>query len=185
MSRPRFRHLPLALALTLLPSLLAGSASAQESQTHLVQISLLAASKTGPDELADLPENTRKAVEDVRSFLPFKSYRLLDSALLRSHRGARTTLSGPEDREYVVAFSLDGQQEPGKLLVRSFELVEKFMPPASLLTDDGDKGAPAAPASRMVMSSSFAADVGQTVVVGTSRLNGGDEALMVLFTSLP
>ena len=59
------------------------------------------------------------------------------------------------------------------------------MPPAPLLTADSDKGAPVAPASKLVMSSSFSADVGQTVVVGTSRLNGGDEALMVLFTALP
>ena len=185
MTRPSYRYLPLAIALAMLMLPAAPAAAQDSSQTHLVQISLLAASKTGPNELADLPENTRKAIDDVRRFLPFKSYRLLDTALLRAHRAGQTTLTGPEDREFRVSFSLDGQQEPGKLLVRSFDLVEKFMPAAPLLSGDGERGAPVAPASRLVMSSSFSADVGQTVVVGTSRLNGGDEAMMVLFTALP
>ncbi len=70
-------------------------------------------------------------------------------------------------------------------MVRSFELVEKIDLPAPLLTGDEGKAAPVSPASKLVMTSSFAADVGQAVVVGTSRLNGDDEALMVLFTALP
>ena len=36
-----------------------------------------------------------------------------------------------------------------------------------------------------LISTSFTAEVGQTVVVGSSRLNGGDDALIVLFTALP
>ena len=36
----------------------------------------------------------------------------------------------------------------------------------------------------VMLSSSFAAEIGQTVVAGTSRLNAGDEAVMVLFTAL-
>ena len=38
--------------------------------------------------------------------------------------------------------------------------------------------------SRTVLSSQFGIDVGETVVVGTSRLNGGDSALVVLLTAL-
>ena len=121
----------------------------------------------------------------MRRFLPFKSYRLLDTALVRTDRVARTMLTGPEDREFRATFSLDGQRnEPGSLMVRSFELVEKVDLPLPLLAGEGDS-APVSPASKQVLSSSFAAEVGQTVVVGTSRLNGGDEAMMVLFTALP
>ena len=147
---------------------------------------MLAASKSGPNELSDLPANTRQAVEDVRQFLPFKSYRLLDTALVRTDRVARTTLTGPNDREFRATFTLDGRHEPGQLMVRTFELVEKIeVPLAALLAGGDDAPAPASPASKTVLSSSFAAEIGQTVVVGTSRLNGGDEALMVLFTALP
>ena len=185
MTRQPFRQALIALALPALLLAATPAASQDDMPTHLVQISLLAAAKTGPDELADLPENTRAAIDDVRRFLPFKSYRLLDTALLRAQRAGQTTLTGPEDREFRVSFNLDGRQEPGKLLVRSFDLVEKFMPAAPLLSADSDRGAPVVPASKLVMSSSFSADVGQTVVVGTSRLNGGDEAMIVLFTALP
>lgn len=170
----------LALALAAVP------AAAQESlDTHLIQISLLVASKTGASQLADLPANTRQAIEDVRQFLPFKSYRLLDTALVRTQRGARTMLTGPDNREFRAAFSFDGRHEPGSLMVRSFELVEKVDVPPELLIAGGGEKRPAATSSKEVLSSSFSAAIGQTVVVGTSRLDGGDEALMVLFTALP
>ena len=100
----------IASLVVLAVAIAAAPTAAQETmETHLIQISLLVASKTGPSELADLPANTRQAIEDVRRFLPFKSYRLLDSALMRAHRGARTTLRGSGDREFVVAFTLDGR----------------------------------------------------------------------------
>jgi len=35
---------------------------------------------------------------------------------------------------------------------------------------------------RKVMDTTFSMDVGETAVVGTSKLNGGDEALVVLLT---
>jgi hypothetical protein len=172
----------LALSLPALPA----SAQPEPPPTHLVQVSLLAASKTGPNELADLPANTRQAIEDVRQFLPFKSYRLLDTALVRTQRSARTMLTGPDDREFRATFSLSGQQKPGKLLVQSFDLVEKIEMPVPAAGGYSEGVAPpASPASKYLLSSSFAAEVGQTVVVGTSRLNGGDEALIVLFTALP
>ena len=177
---PRILHFLLVVTVAALPAV-----AQQDHTTHLVQISLLAASKTGPSELTDLPENTRQAIEDVRRFLPFKSYRLLDTALVRTDRGARTTLTGPDDREFRAAFSLNPPPISGSLLVRSFELVEKVELPAAMLVGNGDSPGPVSPANKPVLSSSFTAEIGQTVVVGTSRLNGGDEAMMVLFTALP
>ncbi len=78
-----------------------------------------------------------------------------------------------------------GRNEPGSLLVRSFDLQEKNEPAPPRVATGGDKTAPVAPGRKTLLSSSFAAEVGQTVVVGTSRLNGGDEAMIVLFTALP
>jgi hypothetical protein len=182
MSRVFLRSITLALALALLALPLAAQPA---RPSHLIQISLLAASRSGPNELADLPQNTRQAIEDVRQFLPFKSYRLLDTALLRSDRVARTMLTGPDDREFRASFSLNLPYEPGELVVQNFELIEKIALPPSLLSTGGDTKPPASPASKQVLSSSFTAKVGQTVVVGTSRLDAGDHALMVLFTALP
>ena len=174
----------LAVCALLLPTPPA-TAQPETMPTHLVQISLLAAAKTGPNELADLPANTREAIEDVRQFLPYKSYRLLDTALLRAQRGARTSLTGPDNRDFSVAFTLDARNEPGSLLVRAFDLQEKVAPAPPAFATGGDKTTPVAPGNRTILSSSFTAEIGQTVVVGTSRLNGGDEAMIVLFTALP
>ena len=39
--------------------------------------------------------------------------------------------------------------------------------------------------SRSIIDTSFTMDVGETVVVGTSRLAGGDKALIALLTAVP
>ncbi len=183
------------LVATALPATAQSTARVQPEQaaTRLVQISLLAASKAGPNQLSDLPANARQAIHDIQQFLPFKSYRLLDTALVRTSRGARTMLRGPNDGDFRVAMDFAENLQNGKLQVLRFELVEYSRElPATLAEDmvrrSQDPSAPAlaprAPAGP-VITTSFSAEIGQTVVVGSSRLNGGDEALIVLFTALP
>ncbi len=199
LARSAHHRSAIAAALLVLGVLAAGSVPAPAAEsppipppTRLLQISLLAASKTGPSELADLPANTRQAIEDIRQFLPFKSYRLLDTGLVRTALGARTKLRGPGGGEFVAALNIQALDEPGKIMVRNFELIERIRhevpaPASAAGAGSGPRIAPEPPkpSSHPVMSSSFAADIGQTVVVGSSRLNGGDEALIVLFTALP
>jgi hypothetical protein len=38
---------------------------------------------------------------------------------------------------------------------------------------------------RSVIDTSFTMDIGETVVVGTSRVRGGDKALIALLTAVP
>jgi hypothetical protein len=40
-------------------------------------------------------------------------------------------------------------------------------------------------ATRSVIDTSFTMDIGETVVVGTSRVRGGDKALIALLTAVP
>jgi hypothetical protein len=44
---------------------------------------------------------------------------------------------------------------------------------------------PAAASGRRIIDTSFSMDVGETVVVGTSRLGGGDRAIIALLTAVP
>lgn len=199
LARSAHHRSAIAAALLVLGVLAAGSVPAPAAEsppipppTRLLQISLLAASKTGPSELADLPANTRQAIEDIRQFLPFKSYRMLDTALVRSSRGARTTLRGPGEREYRVALNFLQQPQDDKLQVLHFELVQERPLAVAFSARDaaratGGESPPLAPRPPLgpVISTSFSAEIGQTVVVGSSRLDGGDEALVVLFTALP
>lgn len=187
-----------------------GLVSAQENNapeeapdTRLVQINLLAASKSGDSDLSDLPANTRKAIEDIKDFLPFKSYRILDTSLVRAlvsptnrgSRPAKTFMTGPDGTKLQVELRMTGVKNSGEIYVHQFELAPTMRDRLFAVTTDpdveADSGTPAiAPRADLVdmgalISTSFTAHLGQTVVVGSSRLNGGDEALIVLFTALP
>lgn len=171
--------------------------------TCLVQINLLAASKSGDSDLSDLPANTRKAIEDIKDFLPFKSYKILDTSLvraliLRPNRGARpakTFMTGPDGTKLQVELRMTGEEGSDEIFVQQFEVSpsmrDRFFAVTPEQDIEMDSRAPAiAPRADLLdmgafISTSFTATVGQTVVVGSSRLNGGDEALIVLFTALP
>lgn len=208
MNRMTF-HLAVALTgVILLPLQAPLPAAAQEvtTDTRLVQISLLVASKGGDSDLSDLPANTRQAIEDIRDFLPFKSYRIIDSSLVRAlvpedrgrARQARTFINGPNDTQLQVTLFMIAEKNGTEIYVRDFQVNR---PPQSRLfavtpeehrDPDPDKHKPAvAPRATdlidlgPLITTSFTAKVGQTVVVGSSRLNGGNEALIVLFTALP
>jgi hypothetical protein len=57
----------------------------------------------------------------------------------------------------------------------------------AVLPDDpgGAEGARKRPRSQRLLATSFSMAVGETLVVGTSKLDGGDEALVVLLTAAP
>ena len=58
--------------------------SPSERRTYSFQISLLLADIQGGPGSEGLSKNAQKALEDLKEFLPFKSYRLLDFAWLRT-----------------------------------------------------------------------------------------------------
>ena len=173
--------------------------------TKLVQINLLSASKAGNSDLSDLPANTRKAIEDIKDFLPFKSYRILDTSLVRvtvpmRGRGSgpsRTFMRGPDESKLEVMIELAANEGGSQVYVERFEVSPSVMDrlrAVTLTPEQQGRVDPSAPIvapradlidSGSLISTSFTADVGQTVVVGSSRLNGGDDALIVLFTALP
>ncbi len=204
------KQLGMAIAVLVLSG--SGLVSAQDTRsreetpdTRLVQINLLAASKSGSNDLSDLPANTRKAIEDIQDFLPFKSYRILDTSLVRalvsppnrSSRPAKTFMTGPDGTKLQIELRMTGEKDSGEIYVQQFEVSPDIMSRfrAVPLTPDQQRQAdPSAPAiapradlldTGALISTSFTAHLGQTVVVGSSRLNGGDEALIVLFTALP
>ena len=208
----------------------------------LVQADLQAVNATD-----DVPPAARKALADMRDFLPYKSYKLLDAAWVlccgghgypRSLGDVVTQLRGPEDREYELTLSAAIMDSP-RVNVR-FLLRDVTSPPPSvkvqkeedtateelktkiaqleaqlaglrqkynaqhpevrraenelagarrkLETAERRDSGPAAgrrQAGRGVIDTSFSMDVGETVVVGTSRLRGGSRALIALLTAVP
>jgi hypothetical protein len=188
----------------------------------------------------DVPPAARKALADMRDFLPYKSYRLLDAAWVLCCGPGRTTtrLRGPEDREYeleIVATSgpssrnaitfvlrdasavaaedlaeanarvqdlqrhlevaekaaqADKASANAKAAaetaeVRRRELIEQRRRVEQAQVRSRGRGSYTFSGTRPIINTSFAMDAGETVVVGTSRLSGGDQALIALLTAVP
>lgn len=151
-------------------------------KTQVFQLFLLeATSAEGGAFPTHLAAGARKALEDLRSFLPYKSYRLLDSAWLPATDLVRARLVGDGGASYetMLRFRRVGGPEGKQLFVHVFNMREEGTSPA--LVDAQGKGRP----PRQLIVTSFGLDVGETIVVGTSRVDGAsDKALVVLLTAV-
>lgn len=138
------------------------------------------------DAMPDLPDGARQAVADLREVLPFTGYTVIDSGWLRTSRVGSTTL-GPHGA-FVVEVQFAGNQLEGArpvgepLLIERFELVHR---PAFGTTEVEGAERFVLGDPEQVITSSFGIAVGETVVVGTSRINDGDRSLVVLLTAVP
>jgi hypothetical protein len=215
---------------------------------------------TGQD---DVPPAARRALADMKDFLPYKSYRLLDAAWIlgEGNQGVATRLRGPDENEYelhmntsptravglaqgdqnrspnavFVRFSLrepafhESTPEPDRATAEQIRLneanrrtleqqvirleselrseqarreigtaneskvreLEKDLVTAreklSRMTRSNVTRAASAPRGRTsaLIDTSFTMDIGETVVVGTSRLKGNSRALIALLTAVP
>lgn len=180
------RHAVLAVlsVLALLDASMLAAAQAP-STSRAFQIILLSASQQGSSSLQDLPPGAQKALEDVRQFLPYKSYTLSDMAWLRSSARAQAQLKGPNGKEYHLSFTFReaGSAAGKRLSIDSFSLNPGLdhLPSAPPAVEPGYTPPP----TRSLISTSFDLQVGETVVVGVSKADRGDHALIVLLTAVP
>jgi FtsZ-binding cell division protein ZapB len=196
---------------------------------------------SGTGAADNVPPAARKALVDMKDFLPYKSYRLLDSqwTLCCGHSMIATRLRGPEQQDYDLELDPGPSETSGKWNVR-FSLREAASSPVTATNGvTGDRVATVAarraeleakikqlkeryndnhPEVRMLreqlaaldreqdqmrleesarryriaavagkrralIDTSFTMDIGETVVVGTSRLQG-DKALIALLTAV-
>jgi hypothetical protein len=163
----------------------------------------------------------RKALADVKDFLPYRSYKVLDTQWLRS---GSTRMKGLDEQEYDVdvfgdeivptpAHPKEGMlnvvfrlQEVGAAMNaneeygRAIQVAEMEKQRASLVaqlpTAQGamvqeqkarierlDKQIRLTRARKLI-DSKFEMAPGETVVVGTSKIGGGDKGLVVLLTAV-
>src|SRR5262249_37204762 len=120
----------------------------------------------GETESAPLPDGlsapARKALADIKDFLPFKSYRILD-----------TQWSAGSESGAVVSGRLRGLSETQLF---TFKLNASRLNQHFLLWKDEATGG-----SSIILDATFTQHVGETVVVGTSKIQA-DKALIVLLT---
>jgi hypothetical protein len=155
-----------------------------ETQTFFLV--LLAA---GPKPLPtpqQLSPNAHKALQDLQGFLPYKGYEVLDSTLLRGTKSMTGRLVGRNGQGYDVEifFQQPGGPDSKTLYVSGFTFGEDgpvSIPPP---TPEASKSMVRPPRTRLIRSS-FTINQGETLVVGTSRIDGTDQALVLLLTAQP
>lgn len=147
--------------------------------TQVFQAVLLAASNRPGVAAPDLPPGAQKALADIRGLLPFKSYEQLDGTLLRTTEVAEGQLVGREGRRYKIALRFEPAGAPGgnDLSIEQFQLREESSFPPSNAADKTPRN------PRDLISTSFGLKRGETIVVGTSKSDAGDEALVLLLTA--
>jgi hypothetical protein len=214
---------------------------------------------TAPD---DVPPAARRALADMKDFLPYKSYKMVDAAWILGHgtTGTTTRLRGPEDQEYELRMTTQlgsptrtyaaGQESSGARTTTTTSVFVRFVLSESGLSEREHVEAMVAEEARRsaetrvkeeraveivrleaelkaaeqqkneakarelrqalarartrservaqpsrqtttrrssgpIIDTSFNMDVGETVVVGTSRLKGNSRALIALLTAVP
>jgi hypothetical protein len=148
-------------------------------RTQVFQVVLLAASNRTGGSAPELPPGAQKALADIRGLLPFKNYEPLDSALLRSTSAVEGHLVGRDSRQYRVwlRFQSVGGADSKELFIDQFQLREQ-----PSLSKAGEKERRD---QRDLISTAFSLKQGETIVVGTSKSDAGDEALVLLLTAVP
>ncbi len=149
--------------------------------TQEFRVILLSASDSG--EMPELPDGAREAMEDVLSVLPYSGYELIDSGWLRTASYATTSLGTMGSFQVEMRFHGDPQRVEG-LMIEHFELSHRPIHYTGVGGQTGEIPQALLGDARHLLGSSFGIHVGETVVVGTSRANGGTGALVVLLTAL-
>lgn len=157
--------------------------------TQSFQVLLLSAGNKPGTSGLEIPANAQKALADLKGFLPFKSYQLLDAVWMRATQDRLTVgrISGRGGVDYQVRlrFRNLGNPKDRNLFVDAFSLMEQPSTPKPSAPDTKEGGSIAPPSSRALIDTSFGLKGGETIVVGTSKIDGTDEALVVLLTAVP
>jgi hypothetical protein len=156
----------------------------ENSASHGFSVILAVGDLQGATPARDLPPAASKALADMSQFLPYKSYELIDARWILGAPRSTALIRGPEEREYElelrtsarsdnevqIDFNLRDPRQAFPLLAgRGIRVGSRE---ARLLKNPG-----------RIIDTTFNMDVGETVVVGTSRLQG-DKALIVLLTAV-
>jgi len=192
---------------------------------------------------ANVPPAARKALNDMKDFLPYKGYRLLDAEWILGSHAATTRLRGPDGQDYELTLNNTAMASPSGAKQRvTFRLregagdsgsgteltmatarmaersaleqrIQELEREIAATQRSGEKNAEAAARAkqlaelrqhldseprpmasvyargRWIIDTSFEMEIGETVVVGTSRLKdtGKDSgrALIALLTAVP
>ena len=158
-------------------------AVAQDSaQLQGFSVVLLRGEQEGTVPSQGLSPSAQRALTDIKEFLPFKGYRVLDTQWVAgsSFGGSKGRLR-IDGKDYEFALETHPAEIPTKPGVPSGPLASaRFIlrtPPNGYGVSGNKLGV------QTMLDNQFAIKTGETVVVGTSRTQG-DSALIVLLTAV-
>lgn len=108
-----------------------------------------------------------KALADLKDFLPYKSYRPLDTVWIIGLNGPHQFLRGPDGQKHEFTMS-SAMVSPAVIRVGTLRLWDAI----------------AEGRQPLLIDTAFNLSVGETVVVGTSRIDSG-RGLILLVTAAP
>jgi hypothetical protein len=157
-----------------------------------------------------VPAAAAKALSDLKDFLPYRSYRLIDTQWTLGSNRVSSRLRGPDGQEYDLTLTTGSaaflvapavRSNPPSapagskdtVVIANFVLRDAAAVPdrtAALVSrgllapnDPDVRARVLASKNASLIDTSFRMDIGETVVVGTSRLQG-EKALIVLLTAV-
>lgn len=143
-------------------------------ETRLFGVILLQGANQPDANGLKLPEKTLKILEDVSSFLPYKHYKLLDSSFIRTDFHASFKLSGPSNKSLATVVGIE--KHPGK--TDTLRVNFRISPIPETAEEKAHHNS-----SIHLIDTSFSIKIGETIVVGTSKISNDEEAIIVLFSA--
>ncbi len=151
-----------------------------DAQSHAVdlRLDLLAPGRGGLP--SGLPSGAAAALRDAGQHLGVAGFQRVDTALLRTARGGLLRLRGPGDQPYQLDLEVAPAAglDPARVEIRQVSLTA--LPPAVR-----GAGPPPPVQPGRLLQSSLGLDRGETVVVGTVRLDDAAPPLVLLLTADP
>ena len=158
----------------------------EKSASHGFSVILALGDLQGAAPTRDLPPAASKALADMSQFLPYKSYELIDARWILGSPRSTSVIRGPQDREYELELRTSPRSDSEVQIdfyLRDPRQARPFVQSRSFRTGNGTGTVRIVKQPGRIIDTTFNMDVGETVVVGTSRLQG-DKALIVLLTAV-
>jgi hypothetical protein len=158
----------------------------EKRASHGFSVILAVGDLQGGAPTRDLPPAASKALADMSQFLPYKSYELLDARWILGSPRSTSLIRGPENREYELELRTAARSDSEVQIdfnLRDPRQAFPFVTGRGFRTGAGNGTVRIVKHPGRIIDTTFNMDVGETVVVGTSRLQG-DKALIVLLTAV-
>jgi hypothetical protein len=156
----------------------------EKRASHGFSVILAVGDLQGGAPTRDLPPAASKALADMSQFLPYKSYELLDARWILGSPRSTSLIRGPENREYELELRTSSRSETEVQIDFNLRDPSRAFPfLAGRGVRSGSREVRVVKNPGRIIDTTFNMDVGETVVVGTSRLQG-DKALIVLLTAV-